>query len=237
MSYDPSQVAFVDCETTGLDPEWDHVWEIAVIVGHTEYVWQQRANSYNGATKLPLSVDPWVLENTGISDRYDHQAAVPWRESIGRFNDLTRGRHLVGACPWFDSERLHRVHLDNSRTDDKGFWRTSSREERQHPWHYHLIDVEALAVGFLRAIEFMGMTPMYADDGRMVGTTRPIREVGASYWLWPGSVDAEMPLPWSSSDLSKAVGVDPDHFLPKHSALTDARWAKAVFEAIIGGPT
>ena len=32
MTYDPSQVAFIDTETTGLDPEDDYIWEIAVIV-------------------------------------------------------------------------------------------------------------------------------------------------------------------------------------------------------------
>ena len=42
MSYDQSQVAFIDTETGGLDPEDHPVWEIAVIVDGEEYVWQQK---------------------------------------------------------------------------------------------------------------------------------------------------------------------------------------------------
>lgn len=41
--------------------------------------------------------------------------------------------------------------------------------------------------------------------------------------------------PWNSKELSRAVGVDPDdeRFQPKHTALADARWAKAVYEAVM----
>ena len=42
--------------------------------------------------------------------------------------------------------------------------------------------------------------------------------------------------PYSSTDLSKLLGVDPEQFEPKHTALADARWAKAVFETIVGPP-
>src|SRR4051812_8141834 len=120
MSYDPSKVAFIDTETTGLDPEWHMVWEVAVIVDDFEHVWQQRATAYEATTKLPIGVDPWVLEHTGIRERYDHDAALPWRDSIARFIELVGGRHLVGACPWFDSERLHRLHLVSFRASPNG---------------------------------------------------------------------------------------------------------------------
>jgi hypothetical protein len=38
--------------------------------------------------------------------------------------------------------------------------------------------------------------------------------------------------PWKSEDLSRAVGVNPDDF-DRHSALGDARWAKALYEAVM----
>lgn len=41
-------------------------------------------------------------------------------------------------------------------------------------------------------------------------------------------------LPWVSRDLSRAVGVDPDDYQPTHTALADARWARACFEAVMG---
>jgi DNA polymerase III epsilon subunit-like protein len=43
-------------------------------------------------------------------------------------------------------------------------------------------------------------------------------------------------LPWKAGDLSLAFGVDPADFEPKHSALADARFAKACWEAVMGGP-
>lgn len=53
--------------------------------------------------------------------------------------------------------------------------------------------------------------------------------VGGKGWL-----DGPPPLPWDSRALSLYVGVNPDDFKPAHSALTDARWAKACFEAVMG---
>jgi hypothetical protein len=69
-------------------------------------------------------------------------------------------------------------------------------------WHYHLIDVEALAVGYLA--------------GR-------------------GSADLFHPsaLPWKSDDLSAALGItvrDED----RHTALGDAKWARAIYDAVMG---
>lgn len=79
-------------------------------------------------------------------------------------------------------------------------------------WHYHLVDVEALMVGHL-----MG--------------TREARE-SADDWPVP-----PVGLPWKSKELSRAVGVDPDQpEFAQHTALGDARWAKACFEAVIGKP-
>jgi hypothetical protein len=43
------------------------------------------------------------------------------------------------------------------------------------------------------------------------------------------------PLPWSSRKLSRAVGVEPPGDDVAHTALGDARWAKAVFDAVTGG--
>lgn len=43
-----------------------------------------------------------------------------------------------------------------------------------------------------------------------------------------------IPPPWDSNELSRKVGVDPDQF-DRHTALGDARWAKAIYDAIMGG--
>lgn len=177
--YDASKIAFIDTETTGLDAAVHHVWEIAVIVDGNEHTWQQRLRE-----PAIRDADPHALALTGFDERYNAAKAVPPPESIDRFSQLVAGRHLVGACPWFDEQRL-------------AMWLAPGSTPT---WHYHLIDVEALAVGYLTA-----------DD-----TWSPL-------------------LPWDSKDLSRAIGVDPDQFT-QHTALGDARWAKAMFEAIMGQP-
>jgi hypothetical protein len=228
MSYDASKVAFVDIETTGLDPETDHIWEIAVIVDGEEHVWQQRIPGI-GMTRVTRldsdgsaipgttvtqhdwsTISPWVVENTGIRERYDHASADSTGDSIVRFCNLVDGRHLVGACPWFDSERLHRVLLRHYTVPD----------ERLTPWHYHLIDVENLAVGFILGVRH---------------AHRQSAEYGYPAELYDG-VSSKPLLPWDSTRLSVALGVDPADFEPKHSALADARWAKALYEKIMGPP-
>ncbi len=188
-TYAQFDVAFVDTETTGLDPELDHVWEIAVIVDGIEHVWQQRIPSDASGHPDWDTVTPWVLENTGIGARYNHDTALDPAESIDVLANLIGDRHMVGACPWFDSERLHRVNLAHYARESGS---------RDLPWHYHLIDVETLAVGFLA--------------GR--GALLP-------------------PLPWKSDELSMAIGVEPPSDAERHTALADARWAKAIYERIM----
>lgn len=210
MSYDPSKVAFVDIETTGLDPDHDQIWEIAVIADDREHHWQQEIIVPDHLKHLAWSdlVSPWVLTNTGILDRYgrDDVEMMNRDMSMVALQKWTRGRHMVGACPWFDSQRLFR--------DFRAMMGVIDGVPVDSPWHYHLIDVENLAVGYLT-----GARQAMLDEGY------PIGRVGES--LGP---------PWKSTYLSLALGVDPDDFEPKHSALADARWAKAMYEAIMGPP-
>lgn len=236
-----NHVAFVDTETTGLDPERHQVWEIAVIVDDEEHVWQQNIGTNHGRYDRPDApwqwgdrafpteaamwdaltehgiVDQWVVENTGIRERYDHDAALSVPDSYERFWTLVHGRHIVGACPWFDSERLHRVGLFLDRLGGP-FGRDLAH-------HYHLIDVENLAIGYLRGIRATAATYRSARSTRRASAPRLI------YADFDETV-----LPWKSADLSRAIGVDPTDFEPKHTALADARWAKALYEAMIGDP-
>ena len=225
------QVAFIDTETCGLDPVRNPVWEVAVIVDDVEHVWQQKLplvtrsgydrDAWWQPDTTPADSDPdhplglprldtppsvltsytwvstWVTENTGITERYVHDDALHPGDSIHRFADLVRGRHLVGAVPSFDAERLGalaRRHIDPIDL----------------PWHYHLIDVETLAVGFL-----CGLGALHTDYRR------------PSWWKL-------RELPWHSDDLSRGVGVQPPAPDERHTALADARWAKRLYEAVLG---
>jgi hypothetical protein len=106
------------------------------------------------------------------------------------FAELTDGAHLVGAVISFDEERLRRL---------------LRRHHACPTWHYHLIDVENLAVGWIAA------------TGQRTCT----------------SPHPEIDPPWNSDVLSSAVGVDVDQF-DRHTALGDARWAKAIYDAVMG---
>jgi len=200
------RLAFIDTETTGLDPDRHNIWEVALITPDgSEHVWQFPVDE--------MSADPFALN---IGRYWDRRWDTDWQEirpldaiyeahnaksrrknfpDQGRaiqpseawchhFRDLTAGCHLAGAVVSFDEERLRRL---------------LHRHGVLHRWHYHLIDVEALAVGWLA-----------------------------------GHGDHLAPLPWKSDDLSQMLGVtvsDGD----RHTALGDARWARDLYDAVMGG--
>lgn len=196
-------VAFADTETTGLDPDLNPIWEVAVIPpdgpDEGEHVWQVKVpelvlvSDSDPAPERPY-ISPWVVENTGFASRYDRGQALTPKQSIYRFAGLVEGRHLVGAVPSFDEERLRAMYRQFVKPGATRF-----------PWHYHLIDVEALAVGWLSAARN----------------------------AWTAYEGFEPSLPWKSDDLSAALGIGPPAPGERHTALADARWAKAIYEAVL----
>lgn len=90
-------LAFIDTETTGLDPDRNPIWEVAVIVDGIEHVWQVAHHQ-----DLPIVaergrppvlgqwVSQWVIDNTGYGTRYNATTALePWSPSIGSPNSST----------------------------------------------------------------------------------------------------------------------------------------------------
>lgn len=169
---------FIDTETLGLDPRIHRVWEVAAIVDGTEHLWYP-------ALPYDAEVDPVAAQISGFHERYAEVVTTPVPVFLDTFIELTAGRHLCGAVVSFDEERLRRLAWQWNRTPK---------------WHYHLIDVEALAVGWLRC---------------------------AAPW-------ETFDLPWSSDDLTKMLGLEPPSDEDRHTALGDARWAKAIYERIMG---
>jgi DNA polymerase III epsilon subunit-like protein len=194
-----SGVCFIDTETTGLDPDLHEIWEVGLIVDDQEYEWMLPVD-LGRADPIVLKIGrfferrvPYLGERTG----WNHGTRELW-DFAQNFALLTRGRHLVGAVVSFDEERLRKLLQANGACPG---------------WHYHIIDVEALAIGYVSAAwafvdEPVGSGPLWQFDPHV--------------------------LPWKSDDLSRAIGVEPPGEDERHTALGDARWAKRLYEAIVG---
>lgn len=123
-----AEMIFADLETTGLDSERDDITEIAWVTQRG-----QRAQFYVAYIGFPSL---WSARNTAAMK--ERVSAVSLHYALGRFFEAclelseggTRDVHLVGACPAFD-DRFLRKHF------------------RELPYHYHVIDVEAMAMGAL----------------------------------------------------------------------------------------
>lgn len=216
-----TKLCYVDCETTGLDPDRHQVWELAIIVEDPgedpkEYVWQVPVDlslADPNALRIGRFYERRLKVNPIVNQARMHSVLWPSDEkwtSAGALETtaetvagLLDGAHMVGATPSFDASFL-------------APW---LRAHGQCPtWHYHLVDIEALAAGRV-AGACMGESP----DGN-----RGIAVRGSDDLTY---VTGEPP--WKSSDLSLAVGVDPGDY-DRHTALGDAKWARGVYRAVMG---
>jgi DNA polymerase III epsilon subunit-like protein len=195
-------LAFIDCETTHLDPRNGDAWEIAVIRREdgmdAERLWQVRPDL--------TTADPEALTIGKFHDRFtvpDSWDAIeispaggpPLRltlpEMLFDLQDAFKGAVLIGSNPGFDVAfltKLLRAH------------------DRKLPWHYRPVDIATLAAGYLHGL--------------------------AASTQFPGTGQDIAPLPFSSRSLSQAVGVEPPGPDTAHTALGDARWARDVYDAV-----
>lgn len=187
-------LVFLDIETTGLSLDAD-IWEFAGI----------RRDPDGTEIELHLFIehDEDKCRHLPESFRADHLARFPGhhqeerkRRAAHRIFDFlcSDGEpvHVVGAVPNFDTERISRL------------LRAEIGPHVRDPWHYHLIDVESLAVGYLAA------------NARFTGDP----------------VDTPAP-PWNSDELSRAIGVEPPT-TERHTAMGDARWARDIYDQVMG---
>ncbi len=201
-----SSLVFIDTETTSLRPD-RRAWEIGLYVRGAGHDQEKPHHWFIDWADLDLgNADPFALKIGGFYERHPDAATPmgkqdPWGITKGtrseqiallESEEITRGAHLVGAVPNFDAEVL-------------------AARMRHHgiapSWHYHLIDVEALAVGYLAA------TGKFVDPS------------GGTLNL----------LPWDSDKLTGLLGLDPVSAADRHTALGDARWARAIYDRVTGG--
>lgn len=183
-----TKIVFLDTETTGLHPD-RRAWDVGLIVrdldhpetGDVEHQWLVDADDLDlgNADPFGLKVGKFYERHPRYNDTEDPWLVV-YEESdvLSRVERLTRGATLVGAVPNFDTEVL------GTRMRANGILPS---------WHYHLVDVETLAAGWLRK-----------------------------------------PPPWDFDDLLAACGLKYDE-ADRHTALGDARMARDLYDAVLGG--
>jgi DNA polymerase III epsilon subunit-like protein len=124
------KIAFVDCETTGVDPSLGHeIWEIGLILRHdggdTEHQWFLKPDL--------TAADPAALP----VGRYYERTPATWSDPAAVAPVLARlldRAELVGSSVWFDA----------------GFLRAFLRANGEcGTWSRHLVDVRQRAIGYL----------------------------------------------------------------------------------------
>ncbi len=170
-----SRLVFLDTETTGLLPYFHEVWEIAILerktiqhdaqpaqVVDTEHLFHVRPD-LSKADPTGLRVSRFY-ERTKALDAYPRDSfrmeggnlrtLIPGKgwdcasEVAAKVARLLDGAHIVGAVPSFDAAFLSRFLY---------------RHGQAATWHYHLIDVEALAVGYFAAAGAAPALPWSSD--------------------------------------------------------------------------
>ncbi len=194
-------LVFLDIETTGLHVD-RRPWEIAIIRRDVDTIdiattIQVSDVDLSGAELKGLQIgrfhDRHLYYGDADADRHekdDTHLFLTEAKAAREVELLTRDAHIVGAVPNFDTECLSA---------------TLRRHGLCPAWHYHLIDVEALAMGWLH------------------GWDRQTEERFAPT------------LPWKSDEISRAVGVEPPAEEERHTAMGDARWAMRLYDRIVGG--
>lgn len=209
-------ICFLDTETTSLRHD-RRAWDVGLILRRPgqpdeEHFWLVEAGDLDlgNADLFSLKVGRFHERHPQhwLDQDPDPYAAGDELTVLTEVEALTRGAHLVGAVISFDAEVLA------ARMRANGICPS---------WHYHLIDVEALAAGWCwaRGAALDGGGPPHA--GR---TSTDIRDAA--------TLRTVARPPWDSGELSRAVGVNPEDF-GRHTALGDAKWARAIYDAITGG--
>lgn len=166
-------LCFLDTETTGVHED-KRVWEIAMIRKCEGELTVRK--SFFVDVNID-EADPFGLKVGGFYERHPYGIYLSQMlELLPKISDIkgdfvselhaarlvakfTHGAHLVGAVPNFDAEVLRDLMMEYGLFPS---------------WHYHLIDVEALMVGYLAARQESVSLPWKSDDlSRLAGVEPP----------------------------------------------------------------
>lgn len=146
-------ICFLDTETLGLDPDAP-IWEFAAI----------RRTPDGDEVEYHCFIDhyplPWY-ESLPEQFQQDYTARYSPRTAITTFTaaqlivEATNGAHIIGAVPSFDTVRLSKLLRQTGVLMYPG---------SDDPWHYHLVDVENMIVGYLAAQGEVVHPPWKSDE-------------------------------------------------------------------------
>lgn len=144
-----TQLAFIDTETTSLDPGERTAWEIAVITDDEngnvqEYLWQQ----HPGEQRL-ASANPEALKVGGFHDRIAAKQGaaasikddsplvhMPFETMVVALQETLADRVLVGVNTHFDRDHVAALLAEVGL---------------QPSWDYHLENITSRIAGYLQA--------------------------------------------------------------------------------------
>lgn len=141
-------IVALDCETTGLDPVMDDIWEFAGIRREVDGTERELHLFIEHDVERCALLPPSFRADHGRRWPGDPGLVTPLPDAAFLIDTLLRGdpgtppAHIVGAVPNFDTERLSLFLRNYGESKPGPDWRD--------PWHYHLVDIENLAVGWLR---------------------------------------------------------------------------------------
>lgn len=218
-----TSLIFLDTETTGLVPTIHCPWEIAWVtaVHDTEEGTLMEVTRRQAFVEMDemqqANADPFALQVGKFQERYVEMDSVVWTDVVDQLRyDILRCRavaagfdktlppmdefdaaappiHLVGAIPSFD----HAMICSN--------W-TGWPAYGEGLWHYHLVDIEALAVGYIN---------------------------GVSAATAPGP-SKQLTWPVRSDDLATPLSVPLVEESLRHTAMGDALYVQAMYRAVYG---
>lgn len=141
-----SHIAFVDIETTGLTPD-DEVWEFACI-----------RRDPDGESTTHIHIDHHIEFARELPEKFraDHDArfgvgmhVYSQHTAAAIIHAALADAHIVGANPAFDVAMLTRL---------------LSYASLKPSWHYHLIDLESVTLGYLMNQGTQPQIPWRSDD-------------------------------------------------------------------------
>lgn len=199
-----TNLVFIDTETTSLRHD-RRAWEIGAILrrpghGDVETTWLVDTENLDlgNADLFSLKIGRFFERHPQVREDGADAGSKVYDEidALSEVEAVTRGAHLIGAVVSFDTDVLGQRMRANGICPS---------------WHYHLIDVEALAAGCLAHTA--------GEVTYTAGEEYADRQVFTP--------------PWKSDDLSAALGITVSED-ERHTALGDARWARAIYDAVMG---